>query len=54
MVLVQTWLYLARRSDLQGAPVLICPAPVATARSAIKASSDSPERCEITALYPAF
>ena len=33
-----------------GDPVLICPAFVATARSAMKASSVSPERCETTAV----
>src|SRR6266540_7494089 len=43
-----SWLYFAVRSERAGAPVLICPAPVATARSAIVASSVSPERCEIT------
>ena len=42
-------LYLATRSEREGAPVLIWPAPVATARSAIVVSSVSPERCEITA-----
>ena len=36
-----------------GAPVLICPAFSATARSAIVVSSVSPERCEMTAVYPA-
>ena len=44
----RSWLYLATRSERQGAPVLICPAFVATAMSAIVASSVSPERCEIT------
>ena len=39
---------MATRSERQGAPVLICPAFVATAMSAIVASSVSPERCEIT------
>ena len=43
-------LYLATRSERAGAPVLIIPAPVATARSAIVVSSVSPERWEITAL----
>jgi 4-amino-4-deoxy-L-arabinose transferase-like glycosyltransferase len=41
-------LYLAVRSERHGAPVLICPAPVATAKSAMNASSVSPERCETT------
>ena len=48
-----SWLYFATRSLRAGAPVLICPAPVATARSAIDVSSVSPERCEIIAAYPA-
>src|SRR5579863_2106595 len=39
-----SWLYFAVRSERQGAPVLICPQPVATARSAIVTSSVSPER----------
>ena len=42
-----SWLYLATRSERAGAPVLICPTPVATARSAMNVSSVSPERCEI-------
>src|SRR4051794_5738329 len=42
-------LYLATRSERDGAPVLICPAPVATARSAMVVSSVSPERWDITA-----
>jgi|TARA_B000000460_G_scaffold79201_1_gene55308 hypothetical protein len=40
-------LYFETRSDLQREPVLICPAPVATAKSAIVVSSVSPDRCEI-------
>ena len=40
----RSWLYLATRSDREGAPVLIWPQPVATARSAIVVSSVSPER----------
>jgi len=43
-------LYLATRSPRAGAPVLICPQPVPTARSAMKESSVSPERCEIMAV----
>ena len=39
-------LYFAMRSERESEPVLICPQPVATARSAIKVSSVSPERCE--------
>src|SRR5215217_1865707 len=45
-----SWLYFATRSEREGAPVLICPQPVATARSAIVVSSVSPERCDITAV----
>ena len=40
-------LYFAVRSVRLALPVLICPAPVATARSAMKVSSVSPERCEM-------
>src|SRR5437762_684163 len=47
-----SWLYFATRSVRDALPVLICPTPVATARSAMKVSSVSPERCEITAPYP--
>ena len=43
-----SWLYFATRSVRDGAPVLIWPAPVATARSAIVVSSVSPERWEMT------
>ena len=39
-----SWLYFATRSDRAGAPVLIWPQLVATARSAIVVSSVSPER----------
>ena len=46
------WLYLLTRSPRAGAPVLICPALVPTARSAIVVSSVSPERCEMTAAKP--
>ena len=45
-----SWLYLATRSERDGAPVLIWPQPVATARSAIVTSSVSPERCDMTAV----
>src|SRR3954447_21926934 len=48
-----SWLYFAMRSLRDAEPVLICPAFVATARSAIVESSVSPERCEITERYPA-
>ena len=44
-----SWLYFATRSDRASEPVLICPQLVATARSAMVASSVSPERCDITA-----
>src|SRR5262249_13974166 len=46
----RSWLYLATRSDREALPVLICPAFVATAMSAIVASSVSPERWLITAV----
>src|SRR5260370_22868272 len=46
-------LYLAVRSPRLIEPVLICPAPVATARSAIVVSSVSPERWETTQVKPA-
>src|SRR5213078_3867436 len=39
-----SWLYFATRSERAGAPVLICPQLVATARSAIVVSSVSPDR----------
>ena len=45
-------LYLAVRSDRAGAPVLIWPAPVPTARWAMKESSVSPERWLTTLVYP--
>src|SRR5215207_3436986 len=44
-------LYLATRSERAGAPALIWPQLVATARSAIVVSSVSPERCDITLVY---
>ena len=47
----RSWLYLATRSDRAGAPVLIWPQLVATARSAIVVSSVSPDRWLITQLY---
>jgi hypothetical protein len=40
----RSWLYLAMRSVREAEPVLIWPAAVATARSAMKVSSDSPDR----------
>ena len=46
-------LYLAVRSPRVGAPVLICPVPIPTARSAIVVSSVSPERCDTIAVQPA-
>src|SRR5215217_2782613 len=48
-----SWLYFASRSERDSEPVLICPQFVATARSAMVASSVSPERCDITHAYPA-
>ena len=41
---------MAMRSVRERLPVLIWPALVATARSAMKVSSVSPERCEMTAV----
>ena len=46
-------LYFATRSDRAGAPVLMRPELVATARSAIVVSSVSPERWLITVVQPA-
>src|SRR6266446_8632804 len=48
-----SWLYFAVRSLRATEPVLIWPALTATARSATKVSSVSPERCEMTVPYPA-
>ena len=48
-----SWLYLATRSPRAGAPVLIWPQLVATARSEIVVSSVSPERWLITQVNPA-
>ena len=42
-----SWLYLQTRSVRLAEPVLIWPAAVPTARSAIVESSVSPERCEM-------
>mmetsp|Transcript_39509 Transcript_39509/g.86294 ORF Transcript_39509/g.86294 Transcript_39509/m.86294 type:complete len:279 (-) Transcript_39509:3657-4493(-) len=50
----KSWLYLARRSDLHGAPVLICPARRPTARSAMNVSSVSPDLWETMTPQPAF
>ena len=47
-----SWLYLAMRSERLKEPVLICPLLVATAMSAMVESSVSPERCEVTVVYP--
>mmetsp|Transcript_16941 Transcript_16941/g.52531 ORF Transcript_16941/g.52531 Transcript_16941/m.52531 type:complete len:225 (-) Transcript_16941:443-1117(-) len=48
-----SWLYLARRSERQGAPVLIWPLARPTLRSAMKVSSVSPERCDTMTPQPA-
>ena len=45
---------MAIRSDRDADPVLICPDPSATERSAIVVSSVSPLRWEITVLYAAL
>src|ERR1700678_2018388 len=47
-----SWLYLAIRSVREAEPVLIWPTPVATARSAMKVSSVSPLRWDMTEVYP--
>jgi hypothetical protein len=46
------WLYLAKRSELQGAAVFICPVQSPTTRSAIKVSSVSPDLCETMVPQP--
>ena len=46
--ILNNWLYFAMRSVRDIEPVLICPALVATARSAMVVSSVSPLRCEMT------
>ena len=45
-------MYLATLSDLASDPVFICEEFVATAKSAIKVSSVSPDLCEIIDLNP--
>lgn len=50
--ILNNWLYLAIRSDLDIDPVLICCVFNPTAKSAIEVSSLSPERCDITHVYP--
>mmetsp|Transcript_6279 Transcript_6279/g.10597 ORF Transcript_6279/g.10597 Transcript_6279/m.10597 type:complete len:220 (+) Transcript_6279:14-673(+) len=49
-----SWLYFARRSERQGAPVLIWPVLRPTAKSAMKVSSVSPLRCDVITPQPAF
>lgn len=44
--ILNNWLYFASLSLLAGAPVLICPQPRATTKSAMKVSSVYPERWE--------
>merc|ERR1740123_2940776 len=48
------WLYLARRSLRQGAPVLIRPVLRPTTRSAMKESSVSPDRWDTITPQPFF
>uniref|UniRef100_H3G5Q2 Uncharacterized protein n=1 Tax=Phytophthora ramorum TaxID=164328 RepID=H3G5Q2_PHYRM len=50
----RSWLYLARRSERHGAPVLIWPALRPTARSAMNVSSVSPLRWLAMIAQPAF
>jgi hypothetical protein len=45
---------LANLSDLQGAPVLICPDPSPTTKSAMKESSVYPDLCETIIPHPSF
>ena len=52
--ILNNWLYLAILSVLEVDPVLICPAFVATAMSAIVASSVYPDLWETTAVIPAL
>lgn len=52
--ILKSWLYLATRSDLDGAPVLIWQVFKATARSAIVVSAVSPDLCDEIAVYPAL
>ena len=52
--MLRSLLYFATLSVLHGAPVLICPAFVATATSARVVSSVSPLLCDTTAVYPFF
>merc|ERR1719382_940365 len=47
------WLYLARRSERHGAPVLIWPVLRPTAKSAMNVSSVSPDRCDVITPQPA-
>lgn len=48
--ILSNWLYLATRSEREGAPVFIWQVLRATARSAIVVSAVSPERCELIAV----
>ena len=48
------WLYFAIRSERDADPVFICPQFKATAKSAMVLSSVSPERCDMTEVYPAL
>jgi len=49
----KSWLYLAKRSERQGAPVLIWPVRRPTTKSAMVLSSVSPERWETITPHPA-
>ena len=48
--ILSSWLYLLILSLLESEPVLICPAEIATDKSAIKLSSVSPDLWEIIVL----
>ena len=52
--ILSNWLYFANLSDRAGAPVFNCPAFVATATSARKESSVSPDRWENKQVWPVF
>lgn len=46
------WLYLAKRSERHGAPVVICPVLRPTTKSAMNVSSVSPDLCDTMVPQP--
>lgn len=50
--ILNSWLYLAILSVLDAEPVLMNPVFNATAKSAMKVSSVSPDLCDMTAVIP--